>query len=89
MNVEKCTVCNIEIDEDNCKKDRNICKECYNINRKKYNNNEKKRKYDDSMNNLEKPKIDHVNNKINVPEYENHGYWPKKRWEDLLHVKST
>ena len=68
MNVKKCTVCNIEIDEDNCKKDRNICKECYNINRKKYKNNEKKRKYDDSMNNIEKPKID----KINVPKYENH-----------------
>ena len=37
MNVKKCTVCNINIDDDNCKKDRNICKNCYNINRKKYN----------------------------------------------------
>ena len=35
MNAKKCTVCNIEIDEDTCKKDRNICKNCYNINRKK------------------------------------------------------
>ena len=71
MNVKKCTVCNIEIDEDNCKKDRNICKNCYNINRKKYNN-EKKRKVDDSVNKIEKPKIDNINIKINVPKYENH-----------------
>ena len=34
MNAKKWTVCNIEIDEDNCKKDRNICKNCYNISRK-------------------------------------------------------
>ena len=54
MDVIKCTVCNIEIDEYNCKKDRNICKICNNINRKKYNNKEKKRKYDDSVNNLGK-----------------------------------
>ena len=72
MNLKKCTVCNIEIDEDNCKKDRNICKNCYNINRKKYNNNEKKRKYDDSLNNIEKPKIDKINN--DVSKYENHAY---------------
>ena len=72
MNVKKCTVCNIEIDEDNCKKDRNICKECYNINRKKYNKNEKKKKYDDSMTNIEKPNIDNVNKKIIVPKNENH-----------------
>ena len=57
MDVKKCTVCNIEIDEDNCKKDRNICKICYNINRKKNNNNEKKRKSDNSVN---KRKIDNV-----------------------------
>ena len=72
MNVKKCTVCNIEIDEDNCKKNRNICKNCYNINRKKYNNKEKKRKVDDSVNKIEKPKIDNINIKINVPKYENH-----------------
>ena len=72
MKVKKCTVCNIEIDEDNCKKDRNICKNCYNINRKKYNNKEKKRKVDDSVNKIEKPKIDNINIKINVPKYENH-----------------
>ena len=71
MNIKKCTICNIEIDEDNRKKDRNICKNCYNINRKKYNKNEKKRKYDDSVNNIEKPKIDNVNIKIIVPKYEN------------------
>ena len=71
MNVKKCTVCNIKIDEDKCKKDRNICKNCYNINRKKYNNNEKKRKFDDSVKNIDKPKIDNVNNKIIVPEKRN------------------
>ena len=57
MNVKKCTVCNIEIDEDKCKKDRNICKNCYNINRKIYGNSQKKRKFDDSVN-----KIDNDNN---------------------------
>ena len=71
MDVKKCTVCNIEIDEDNCKKDRNICKICYNINRKKYNINEKKRKLDNSVNKI---KIDNVNNTKNnvVSKYENH-----------------
>ena len=72
MNVKKCTVCNIEIDEYNCKKDRNICKICYNINRKKYNIKEKKRKTDDSVNKIEKSKIDNVNNKINDLTLENH-----------------
>ena len=71
MDVKKCTVCNIEVDEDNCKKDRNICKICYNINRKKYNINEKKRKLDNSVNKI---KINNVNNtKINVvSNFENH-----------------
>ena len=71
MDVKKCTVCNIEIDEDNCKKDRNICKICYNINRKKYNINEKKRKLDNSVNKI---KIDNVNNTKNkvVSKYEKH-----------------
>ena len=71
MDVKKCTVCNIKIDEDNCKKDRNICKNCYNINRKKYNNKEKKRKVDNSVNKI---KIDIVNNRNNnnVSTYENH-----------------
>ena len=59
MGVKKCTVCIIEIDEYNCKKDRNICKIYYNINRKKYNNKEKK-------------KIGNVNNKINDITNENH-----------------
>ena len=74
MDFKKCTVCNIKIDEDNCKKDRNICKNCYNINRKKYNNKEKKRKIDDSVDKIEKPKIDNVNNPNNniVSTYENH-----------------
>ena len=67
MDVKKCTVCDIEIDEGNYKKDRNICKNCYNINRKKYNDKEKKR------NNLAKPKIDNVNNTNNniVSNFEN------------------
>ena len=73
MDVKKCTVCGIKIDVDNCKKDRIICKNCYNMNRKKYNNKEKKRKFDDSVNEIEKPKIDNVNNKNNiVSKYENH-----------------
>ena len=68
MDVKKCTVCDIKIDVDNCKKDRNICNNCYNMNRKKYNNKEKKRKFDDSVN-----KIDNVNNKNNiVSTYEKH-----------------
>ena len=74
MDVKKCTVCNIKIDEDNCKKDRNICKNCYNINRKKYNNKEKKRKVDNSVDKIEKPKIDNVINPNNniVSKFENH-----------------
>ena len=73
MDVKKCTVFNIKIDVYNCKKDRNICKKCYNINRKKYNNKEKKRKFDDSVNKIEKPKIDNVNNTNNniVSKFEN------------------
>ena len=66
MDVKKCTVCNIKIDEDNCKKDRNICKNCYNINRKKYNNKEKKRKVDNSVDNVNNP------NNNNVSKSENH-----------------
>ena len=73
MDVKKCTVCDIKIDVDNCKKDRNICKNCYNVNRKKYNNKKKKKRFDDSVNKIEKPKIDIVNNKNNiVSNYENH-----------------
>ena len=73
MDVKKCTVCNIKKDGDNCKKYRNICKNCYNINRKKYNNNEKKTKFDDSVNKIEKPRIDTVNNTNNniVSNFEN------------------
>ena len=72
MDVKKCTVCSIEIDEYNCKKDRNICKFCYNINRKKYNSKEKNKKYDDSVNDMEKPKIGNVNNKSNDLTNESH-----------------
>ena len=60
MNDKKCIVCNIKIDDDNCKKDRKICKNCYNINRKKHNNKEKK------------PQIDNINNKIILPEKQKH-----------------
>ena len=70
MDVKKCTVCNKKIDEDNCKKDRNVCKNCYNVNRKKYTINEKKRKTDHFVKNIEKPKIDNVNNDVST--YENH-----------------
>ena len=69
MDAKKCTVCNIEIDEDNCKKDRNICKNCYNKNRKKHKSNEKKRKFDNSVNNI---KIDNGNNNVSI--FENHAY---------------
>ena len=44
MDVKKCTVCDIKLDVDNCKKDRNICNNCYNMNRKKYNNKKKENK---------------------------------------------
>ena len=89
MDVKKCTVCNIEIDEYNCKKDRNICKICYNINRKKYNNKEKKRKYDISVN-----KIDNVNNTNNdiVSKFENHRHviiGPSNVGKNLLHAQNT
>ena len=69
MDVKTCTVRNIKIHVDKCKKDRNICRKCYNINRKKYNNKEKIRKVDDSVN-----KIDNVNNKNNdiASKFENH-----------------
>ena len=73
MDVKKCTVCNIKIDGDKFKKDRNICKNCYIIIRKKYNNNEKKRKFDGSVNKIEKRKVDNVNNANNniVSKFEN------------------
>ena len=56
-----CITCNIEIDESNYLKDRSVCKSCYNKKRRKNHQpesgNKKKRKYDDSVNNIEKPKI--------------------------------
>ena len=39
MDVKKCTVCSIKIDENIYQKDRNICKNCYNLIGKKYFNN--------------------------------------------------
>ena len=74
MDVKQCTVCNIKIAVDNCKKGRNICRRCYNINRKKYNNKEKIRKVDGSVNKIEKPKIDNVNNTNSniISKFENH-----------------
>ena len=75
MDVKQCTVCKVKIDEDNCKKDRNICKDCYNTNRKKFNNNEqKKRKFDNSVDKIEKPKNDKVKNTNSniISKIENH-----------------
>ena len=69
MDVKKCTLCNIKIDEDNCKKDRKICKNCYNINRKKYNNKEKKPQIDKI---ILPEKQKHNNNTPNISTYENH-----------------
>ena len=34
MDVKKCTVCNIKIDELNNKKGRNFCKKCYDMKEK-------------------------------------------------------
>ena len=71
-----CITCNIEIDESNYLKDRSVCKNCYNKKRRKNhqpeNGDKKKREYDDSVDNIEKPKISNVNLKINVPKCENH-----------------
>ena len=71
-----CITCNIEIDESNYLKDRSVCKNCYIKNRRKNHQPEsgdkKKRKYDDSVNNIEEPKIGNVNIKINVPKNDNH-----------------
>ena len=35
---KNCTVCNINIDKDNYKKDRTVCKSCYNGKKRKNNN---------------------------------------------------
>ena len=63
MDVKKCTVCNIKIDEDNYKKDRKICKNCYNNNRKKYNKNNKEKIQ--VVNSVNKTKIVNDNNNKN------------------------
>ena len=73
MNVKKCTVCNIKMDDDNCKKDRNICNNWYIINRKKSNNKEKKPQIDNNDNKIILPeKQKHNNNTPNISTYENH-----------------
>ena len=73
-----CNTCNIEIEESNYLKGISVCKICYNKNRRRNHQPEsddkKKRKCDDSMNKTEKPKIDNVNKKNNVPKYENQAY---------------
>ena len=72
MDVKKCTVCNIKIDEDNYKKDRSICKNCYNINRKKYNSNNKEKIQD--VNSVNKRKlVENLNNRTLIIGFSNCG----------------
>ena len=79
MDVEKCTVCNINIEGDNCIKDRNICKNCYNINRKKYNSNNKGKIQDSNSvnktnNNKKKRKlVEKLNNRTLIIGFSNCG----------------
>ena len=79
MDVKKYTVCNIKIDEDNCKKDRNFCKNCYNINRKKYNSNNKEKLQDvnsvnETNNNKKKRKlVENLNNRTLIIGFSNCG----------------
>ena len=74
MNVKKCTVCNLNIDDDKCKKDRNICKNCYNMNRKKYNNKDKKPQIENNDNKIVLPEKQKHNITPNISTYENHRY---------------
>ena len=60
-----CSACDIKIDVNIYKKERTVCKSCYNRNKRKNNDN-------DSL--IQPSKIDNVNNKNNVPKYENHAY---------------
>ena len=79
MDVKKCTVCNIKIDEDNYKKDRSICKKCYNNNRKKYNSNNKEKIQDvnsvnKTNNNKKKRKlVENLNNRTLIIGFSNSG----------------
>ena len=79
MSVKKCTVCNINIDEDNCQKDRNLCKNCYNLNRKKYNSNNKEKIQDVNSvnktdNNKKKRKlVESLNNRTLIIGFSNCG----------------
>ena len=72
MNVKKCIVCNINIDDGNWRKDRNICKNCYIINRKRYNNKEKKSQIDNNDIKFILPEKQKHNNTLNISTYENH-----------------
>ena len=63
MNDNKfCSVCKIEIDENNYKKDRTVCKSCY-------NKKKRKKQYNTS---IHETKVPNVNNKKNVLTLENH-----------------
>ena len=72
MDVKKCTVYNIKIDEDNYKKDRSICKNCYNSNRKKYNSDNKEKTQD--VNSVKKSKlVENLNNRTLIIGFSNCG----------------
>ena len=77
MDVKKCFVCNIKIDEDIYKKDRRICKNCYKINRKKYNSNNKEKIQDvNSVNETNKNKkkrklVESLNNRTLIIGFSN------------------
>ena len=61
-----CSACNIMIDENNYLNHKTVCKSCYNKNRRK--NTLVEKEIDTT---LQQPKIDNVNNKINVPIFGN------------------
>ena len=71
MDIKKCTVYNIKIDEDIYMKDRIKSKNCYNINRKNYKKNSKQKKqFANSVNKtnnnkIKKEVVDSVNNNNN------------------------
>ena len=91
MDVKKCTVCNIKIDEDKYKKDGNICKNCYNINRKKYNGNNKDKiqvvnSVNQTNNNKKKRKlVENLNNRTLIIRFSNCG--KTHLMNHLLHQK--
>ena len=79
MDVKKCTVCNIKIDEDKYKKDRKICRNCYTINREKYNSNNREKVQDvnsvnKTNNNKKKIKlVESLNNRTLIIGFSNCG----------------